>query len=238
MYYFKINEGLILNVGRVTNRARCENNWHLIAMLICCMICSNVHANFATNNIPEDHEKVCLEEIDTMPTTGPVSLRYATYYGQTINNVFHDIVVDGDKNIYAYGATINQGFDAVLVKFDENGLLLWERFLGGSNAENSNPNDNNEYGVLALDGAGNIYVTGITNSNNFPTMNAFQNNKSGGIDAFVAKYDGAGTLLFSSYLGGAGDENINGAGGIAVGPSGDIYAVSYTHLTLPTILLV
>lgn len=74
-------------------------------------------------------------------TSGPVSLNYASYYGQSINNVFSDVIVDASGNIFATGATINQGFDAVVVKYDANGNFLWETFVGGSDAENFNPDD-------------------------------------------------------------------------------------------------
>ena len=70
-------------------------------------------------------------------------------------------------------------------------------YLGGSSADGGNS--------IALDKAGNIYVTGYTASTNFPPVNAFQNSKAGGIhDAFVAKIDAAWSgLVYSTYLGGS-----------------------------------
>ncbi len=156
-------------------------------------------------------------------TTGPVSLNWASYYGEAINNVFNDVVVNDIGDIYAFGTSVNQGFDAVLAKFDKDGALIWTRFLGGTDADNNNPNDVKDYGKIALDQAGNVYVTGITNSSDFPTENAFQSSLGGGIDAFVAKYDSDGNVLMSSYLGGIADEQTEGGGGIAVDAMGNIF---------------
>ncbi len=156
-------------------------------------------------------------------STGPVSLSYASYYGQSINNLFHDVVLDDAGNIYATGSTINQGYDIVVAKFDPAGALVWEKFIGGSDAENFNPNDAYDYGKIAIDPVGNIYVTGITASTDFPMLNAFQTNLGGGIDAFIVKLDNDGNLTNSSFLGGNGDENTGGSGGIAVDDDGNIY---------------
>ena len=60
---------------------------------------------------------------------------------------------------------------------------------------------------IAVDSSGNAYVTGHTNSTDFPTLNAFQGTSAGGYDAFVAKLNpavsGAASLLYSTYLGGS-----------------------------------
>jgi hypothetical protein len=67
---------------------------------------------------------------------------------------------------------------------------------------------------LALDGANNIYVTGFTQSGNFPTANATQPSYGGGQDAFVTRMNAAGTALdFSTFLGGNGDD---AGGGVAL----------------------
>lgn len=175
-----------------------------------------------------DYEKCIEEEIMPLGTTGPVSFTWGTYYGNSINTVFNDVKIDNDGNIYAFGSTISQGFDGILAKFDTSGNLLWEKFLGGSDTDNFNSDDNFDYGKLALDLAGNIYVTGITNSDDFPVVNPFQSNRGGGIDAYVAKYDSDGNLLFSSFLGGSVDENIGGAGDIAVDGNGNIFVTGTT----------
>src|SRR5207249_2503252 len=86
-------------------------------------------------------------------------------------------------------------------------VLSYSTYLGGSGA----------YSEAALgaaaDAAGNVYVTGFTTSTDFPTQNAYDNTFNGGgplgpifQDIFVSKFDPAGSLVYSTYLGGSGDE--------------------------------
>ena len=83
-------------------------------------------------------------------------------------------------------------------------------------------------------------ITGWTDSDDFPTVNAFQSSKAGSVssDAFVSKINSSGNqILFSTYLGGSFDESFAGAdlfsevpyGGVAVDPGGNIYVTGVTH---------
>ncbi|MCB9106861.1 MAG: SBBP repeat-containing protein [Anaerolineales bacterium] len=78
--------------------------------------------------------------------------------------------------------------------------LLFSSYLGGSDSEDSRG--------VAVDGAGSVYVTGRTNSADFPTTpGAFDDSANGSFDTYVAKLNSAGTALeYATYLGGAGDE--------------------------------
>ena len=89
-------------------------------------------------------------------------------------------------------------------------VLAYSTYLGGSG-------DDNGRGI-AVDAAGNAYVTGQTGSTNFPTANAIQATYGGGVtDAFVTKLNAAGSaLVYSTYLGGS-------SGGIAVDSAGNAY---------------
>jgi hypothetical protein len=80
---------------------------------------------------------------------------------------------------------------------------------------------------IAVDPSGNAYVTGNTASTNFPTVNAIQTTLSGGQDAFISKYNVAGTaLIYSTYLGGSsGFEN---GWDIAVDAAGNAYVAGRT----------
>jgi hypothetical protein len=79
---------------------------------------------------------------------------------------------------------------------------------------------------VAADSAGNTYVTGWTESPDFPISGALQAVNRGGVDAFVAKLNPAGTsLVYATYIGGSGDDR---AAGIAVDPSGQAYVVGST----------
>ena len=77
--------------------------------------------------------------------------------------------------------------------------LVYSTYLGGSG---------NDYGNgIAVDGSGNAYVTGSTESTNFPTANPLQASNGGSSDAFVTKINAAGSaLVYSTYLGGSGSD--------------------------------
>jgi hypothetical protein len=92
--------------------------------------------------------------------------------------------------------------------------LTYSTYLGGSVADAGLS--------IAADSAGNAYVSGSTASTNFPTLNPRQPATAGGSDAFVTKFDANGTVVFSSYLGGSGDDGgqtvrVDNAGAVYVG---------------------
>jgi hypothetical protein len=79
---------------------------------------------------------------------------------------------------------------------------------------------------VAVDSAGNIYVTGETTSNHFPLANPFREFFYGSNEVFVAKFDPTGSkLIYSTYIGSWGDDH---ATGIAVDSSGAAYVTGYT----------
>ena len=89
------------------------------------------------------------------------------------------------------------------------------------------------YGI-AVDGSGNAYVAGYTNSTNFPTVNPLQPANGGDFDAFVTKLNPTGSaLVYSTYLGGS----VTDYGlGIAADSSGNAYVAGYTNSTnFPTV---
>src|SRR5581483_9285154 len=97
------------------------------------------------------------------------------------------------------GTTTNCG-DVTITKVAAKGNgLEYSTYLGGSGDENPG-------GSIALDAGGTVYVTGQTNSPDFPLVNAFQPNYGGGpSDAFVTQLNTTGTkFTYSSYLGGNG----------------------------------
>jgi hypothetical protein len=101
-------------------------------------------------------------------------------------------------------------------------VLVYSTYLGGLGGDAGSG--------IAVDAPGNAYVTGNTNSTNFPTVNPLQAAHAGGIyDAFVAKVNAAGSaLLYSTYFGGTGaDEGL----GVAVDVSGSAYVTGYTQST-------
>jgi hypothetical protein len=99
--------------------------------------------------------------------------------------------------------------------------LAYSTFLGGLGIDNA-------YAV-AVDSAGNTYVTGGTSSKDFPvTSGAMQTRFSGNEDAFIAKFSPAGQLVYATYLGGRGTTFGHG---IAVDQYGDAYVTGMTNCT-------
>jgi RHS repeat-associated protein len=99
--------------------------------------------------------------------------------------------------------------------------LTYSTYLGGSG-------DDYAYGI-AVDSVGNIYVTGKTNSSNFPVLGAPQGSLSGGYDAFITKLNPAGTaLVYSTYIGGSADDI---GRNIAVDSTGAAYITGWTLST-------
>ena len=98
-------------------------------------------------------------------------------------------------------------------------VLSYASYLGGSNTDYA--------GGIAVDAAGNAYVTGVTGSANFPTLNALRPSFAGGdSDAFIVKVSADGKhLLYATYLGGSGSD---GANGVAVDAAGNAYVTGTT----------
>src|SRR5439155_1546373 len=163
------------------------------------------------------------------------SLLYSTYLGGSGADEGLGIAVDGAGNAYVTGQTgstdfpttagafatsFNGGDDAFVTKLNPLGTgLLYSTYLGGSGAD--------EGLGIAVDGAGNAYVTGETDSTDFPTTaGAFDTSANGGFDAFVTKLNPLGTsLLYSTYLGGSGSDC---GSGIAVDGAGNAYVTGST----------
>lgn len=112
--------------------------------------------------------------------------------------------------------------------------LIYSTFLGGGVDDQGR--------AVAVDSAGNAFVTGITDSVNFPVKNAFQprcaiSSTARCLNAFVSKLSPTGQLLYSTFLGGPlGPSLLAGEGtGIAVTPDGKAYVVGKTSsLSFPT----
>ena len=157
-------------------------------------------------------------------------LGYSTYLGGTGDEYSQGVAVDASGNAYVVGYTYGADFPttpgayqsapkggsdtAFLSKLSPDGsTLLYSTYIGGNKGSEG-------YGIT-LDTAGNIYLTGNTDSTDFPiTANAVQKTNNWG-DAFVLKLapDGV-TVLYSTFLGGSsGDYGY----GIALDPAGNIY---------------
>ena len=163
------------------------------------------------------------------------TLVYATYIGGSGDDRAYGIAVDSGGNAYVTGSTTSPNFpthvpiqsglsggrDAFVLKLNAAGnSLTFSTYLGGLGLETG-------YGI-ALDSQGNAYVTGDTTSANFPTLTPFQASNNGGQDAFVTKISSVGSLAYSTYLGGSGNEH---AAAIGVDSAGNAYITGGTFST-------
>jgi hypothetical protein len=152
---------------------------------------------------------------------GGTALVYSTYGGGSGSDAGTGIAVDAAGQAYVTGLTASVDLplinalqpafggiqDAFVAALGVGGTsILYSTYLGGS--------DTDAGADIVVDGAGQAYVTGRTQSTNFPLLNAMQPTFGGNQDAFVSKLsaDGA-TLVYSTYLGGSG---LDAGAGIAV----------------------
>lgn len=164
------------------------------------------------------------------------TLLYSTYLGGTGSDVAWAIDVDEEGNTYIAGHTYSDDFpvvnafqgqqpgygDGFVTKLDASGTsLAYSTYLGGSNLELA-------LGI-AVDSTGHAVVTGHTDSPDFPVANPFQFALAGGFDAFVTKFDPAGsTVAYSSFAGGSAEDHANAA---AVDDQGNAYLCGDTNST-------
>ncbi len=171
------------------------------------------------------------------------SIDFSTYLGGSSLDSGTSIDVDNSGNVYITGYTESDDFptiapifgsyagggDAFITKINASGSsLVYSTYLGGSSRDGS-------HGVIAVDDSGNAYISGGTESNNFPTASAIYERYTGGTgDAFVTKIDASGSsLIYSTYLGGSGFDRVNG---IAIDTGGSAYIAGFTNSTdFPTV---
>src|SRR5262249_32543370 len=113
--------------------------------------------------------------------------------------------------------------DVFVVKLNASGsALVYSTYLGGNHFDVGTG--------IAVDSAGNAYVTGFTNSTDFPTVaGAFQTTYAGNYDAFMAKLNTSGSaLVYGTYLGGS---KIDAGQAITVDDSGSVYVTGNTSST-------
>ena len=161
-------------------------------------------------------------------------LVYSTYLGGSGGDSGQGVAVDSSGNAYVAGFTLSTDFptaspsqatnagsaDAFVAKYNTGGTaLVYSTYLGGAGLDRAFS--------IAVDGSGNAYVAGDTNSAPFPTTSgAVQTANKGGSDAFIAKLGAGGSVAYSTLLGGT---LADGANGIAVDSSGNAFVAGYTQ---------
>jgi hypothetical protein len=127
-------------------------------------------------------------------------LQWRRLISSTEGDFGYGLAADGNGSLFITGHTGGNlngntnagGADAFIVKYSSAGVLLWTRMLGSSGDDLARS--------VAVDANGNAYITGYTNGNLEGNVN------QGNGDAFIAKYDGSGTLQWTKLLGSPGQE--------------------------------
>ncbi len=168
------------------------------------------------------------------------TLTYSSYLGGSELDQGNGITVDSSGDAWVTGSTQSANIaipagttpdqstfagasDAFVAEVNFAGTqLMYFTYLGGSQADSGQ--------AIKLDSSGNVFVAGYTYSTDFPTANPVQSANAGSSDAFVSeltpKNSGAAQLVFSTYLGGSGQDE---ALGLGLDSSDNIYVTGYTQ---------
>lgn len=160
---------------------------------------------------------------------------WSTLLGSRGGDVGNDIITDAAGNIFVTGviggrnafpflnpggtAFFNNAIGGVFItKFSPSGVMLWSTAVGGGSAES-----------ITCDESGNVILVGGS-SWNYPTLNPggtayYQAAAAGSYDAFITKFTNTGTMLWSTYYGGTGEEY---AKAVVTDYCGNIYITGYT----------
>lgn len=180
-----------------------------------------------------------------------LSLLYSTYLGGPHDDEATAVALDAQSNAFLLGYSASEDYpvsgnayqtvrqalgrvvtNIVVTKMNPSGILLYSTFVGGSTDDIS--------GGIALDSQGNAYITGFTESSDFPvTANAYQRTFPGAASsAFLAELSPDGSaLLYSSFFGGPGGAGPSSAApgfAIARNPQGNVVISGNAGPGLPT----
>ena len=164
---------------------------------------------------------------------------WATYFGGESADDAIGISCDNAGSVYVAGATNStmniatvgayktslsnvSNNDGFIAKFTESGTRIWSTYFGSDSTDDANK--------IVCDGAGNVYVSGVTKSpSGIATSGSWQTVYGGGnTDCFLAKFNTSGSLLWSTYMGGEGTEQ---AAALALDSYGHVYIGGNTTST-------
>jgi len=189
--------------------------------------------NFPNNEIPVSPKKN-FDDIVIVSFTSDGDYQWSTHLGGDSIETANDVVIDYSGNINIIGSThsrnltittnaqqkFNNGqWDAVIAKYNSKGGLLYSSYLGGSQSD---------YGTsLGADSLNNLFVTGYTQSNDFPvSTEAFQKTKNGFLNSFITNFSPSYSIQWSTYLGGKKEDY---AYGLSVDRTGNVLVTGLTN---------
>jgi hypothetical protein len=151
--------------------------------------------------------------------------KWHTFYGPSNTNQGVGLALDTDSNVYVTSTSTDWGsplhgysgsYDIIVLKLDSDGAYQWHTFYGSGDDELG-------YGI-AVDGSGNVYVTGTGNATWGSPLRAY----SGNSDAFLFKLDTNGAFKWNTFYGsGVGDEGW----AVAVDTSGRVSLTGGSYAT-------
>jgi len=165
------------------------------------------------------------------------ALAWATYYGGSSVDWGYGVACDQSGDVYMDGytssssniATVGSYLSAYstnsnnfLVRLDDLGNVQWATYYYGDNFINRGSNR------VSCDASGNVYLCGEVSGTpgGLATANAYQMSNAGGYDAYLAKLDGSGNVLWATFFGGYSHD---GGEGVYCDPSGNVYLTGYTE---------
>lgn len=149
----------------------------------------------------------------TLPLVIDPLLQYSSYLGGPSKDEGWAVALDSEHNIMVTGVSWSYSFPpenipgerpqkkVFVAKLAPTGDLIYVTFFGGQISEEGN--------AIRTDAAGNTYVSGETYSSDFPVLNAWQPVFGGDEDAYLLKLTPAGTLVYSTFLGGSESEEVD-----------------------------
>jgi len=179
----------------------------------------------------------CFESFVSKLNAAGSALVYSSYLGGTAASYGSGIALDASGAAYVTGWTTSKDFpvtpgaydtvwggsnEAFVAKIAAAGdAINYATYLGSINPDQAN--------AIVVDGSGNATIAGFAYGGKFPVASPLQAASGGFYDAIVSKFNATGsTLLFSTYLGGAGDEAAND---LALDSSGNLYVAGDTFST-------
>jgi hypothetical protein len=161
------------------------------------------------------------------PESVDATITWNTFLGSNESDFGLAVAVDASGNVYVAGQSAatwgspirpfsvnGSNTDAFVAKLDSSGNLIWNTFLGGSGPDGASS--------LALDPNGNIYVAGTSRATWGSPVRPYIGGGTLGDDAFVAKLDSNGNLVWNTFLGGSGDDEANA---LTVDSSANVFVV-------------
>ncbi len=166
------------------------------------------------------------------------TLIFSTYIGGSNDDRAMGLALDSQGDVYLTGGSAsadfptstgayqvqnraysNGGVNCFVVEFDSQGNGIFSTYIGGTSEDIAN--------AIAVDPQGNSYITGQTNSGNYPQVNnTFQHSQHGGFDAFITEISSDAThFVWSTFAGGSSDDF---GYGIAVDAVGNTFVVGTT----------